>query len=568
MDEPGLDDADASATEAATVAERPSAIRVPSGSEEGSAPTSTTGDRPTRAPTSTAASPADAARSEELARSRGLAVVGISGSLITAVGAPFFDVEPAQLALVSAGMACLFVSNVYLHAIARDATRYTEGRLTAVWIVATVGVMCAVAFFGSLSAASAAPVLGIYVAGRNASRRAAWATYLTAAVLHLATTIAGLVADVPALVTATAGPLETLLAELMVQLIFAGTHAAAAGSRRTLARILEELEAAVREVARREVQLDEAREDFARALPVGGAGRLTGERLGRFSLGVLLGRGGMGEVYEAVDDDGAAAAVKVLLGQAVSDDAVHRFLREARAAASLTSPHVVRVLDVGEPPATLPYLAMELLRGEDLSAHLRRLGATMAAREVVELVQQVGEGLEVAAAAGIVHRDVKPQNLYRVELEGGRVLWKILDFGVARLGASSGTLTRGRLLGTPSYMAPEQALAEDVGPAADRYGLAAVAYRCLVGRPPFRPGDAVRVIYRVVHHMPPRPSAHAPLHEDVDLALAIGLAKDPRARFASGAELADALAAALEGALDPALRAKATALLTAQGWAR
>ncbi|MCB9595322.1 MAG: serine/threonine protein kinase [Sandaracinaceae bacterium] len=568
MDEPTIDDRVPSAREAPTVADAIAAKRRPAqASDEGSAPSAAT-QRPTM---DTVTSPAEALRSDEMARSRGLAALGTIGSLITCVAAPLFEADAIALAVLLVGMGCLFFSNAYLFFIARSPATYTEGRLLAVWVVATFGVNGAVFFFGPLSAVAAALILGIYVSGRNTSRRVAWATYLTAAVLHGITALAPLVFGLPRvghLEPTNFGALEVVLAELMLQLIFVGTYATAASSRRTMGRILADLEAAIREVARREVQLDEAREDFQRALPIGGAGRLTGTKLGSFTLGVLLGRGGMGEVYEGASATGGEpAAVKVLLPQAggSGDDAVSRFLREARAASSLDSPHVVRVLEIGEPPAELPFMAMERLRGHDLSEHLRG-GAPMTPADVVEMVRQIGRGLAAARAGGIVHRDIKPQNLYRVEAPGSAGLWKILDFGVSKLGASTGTLTRGRLLGTPSYMAPEQALAEAVDHRADLYALGAVAYRCLVGRPPFRSGDMARVIYRVVHRMPPRPSAHASLHPHVDLLFAIALAKEPADRLDDGEALADALAAALDGVLEPALQERGRHLLAIQDW--
>jgi len=162
-----------------------------------------------------------------------------------------------------------------------------------------------------------------------------------------------------------------------------------------------------------------------------------------------------------------------------------------------------------------------------------------------------------------VHRDLKPQNLFRVE--GAHPTWKILDFGVSKLADSAMGLTRGEAIGTPRYMAPEQARGEDVDARADVYSLAVVAYRALTGHPPFK-GDDLPVLMEVLARMPARPGALAELDPDVDAFFAVALAKQPAQRFQSAAELCEALAAALEGKLDPALRERAAALLAELSW--
>jgi serine/threonine-protein kinase len=276
----------------------------------------------------------------------------------------------------------------------------------------------------------------------------------------------------------------------------------------------------------------------------------------------VLGRGASGEVYEAAHvETGEPAAVKLLRRELLADPVqVARFLREARASGALSSPHVVHVLDASLDGADLPYLAMERLHGETLAEQLRR-EPKLGSPAVVELTRQVGAGIDAAAVVEIVHRDLKPQNLF-----AGSAGWQILDFGVARLADSTGTLTQGGVVGTPAYMAPEQAQGESVDSRADIYALAAVAYRCLTGRHPFTGGDTPALLYAVVHAMPPRPGALAELPGDVDACLAIGLAKSPADRFASGGELATALADALAGQLQPALRRRGDALARRQPW--
>ena len=162
----------------------------------------------------------------------------------------------------------------------------------------------------------------------------------------------------------------------------------------------------------------------------------------------------------------------------------------------------------------------------------------------------------------MVHRDLKPHNLFLTE--GGT--WKVLDFGVALLGETSGTLTRGAAIGTPAYMAPEQARGETVDHRADLYALGAVIYRCLTGRIPFVARDTPALLYAVVHIMPLRPSAFGPISPQLEAFLQIALAKARDARFGSGAELAIAFAAAQQGSLPEGLVRRARKLAHQLSW--
>jgi len=175
---------------------------------------------------------------------------------------------------------------------------------------------------------------------------------------------------------------------------------------------MSKLEQAVRGVAQRDALLAEARAELDRALKIGGPGRFSDQVIGSFRLGVLIGRGGMGEVYEAKGAaDERQAAVKLLHPGTLADPtSVQRFIREAQTAAKLDCPYVVRVLEVGTTAGEIPFLAMERLRGHDLAHQLRRQRRLElpSARTVCE---QVALGLEAARAAGIVHRDLKPHNV-------------------------------------------------------------------------------------------------------------------------------------------------------------
>jgi serine/threonine-protein kinase len=240
---------------------------------------------------------------------------------------------------------------------------------------------------------------------------------------------------------------------------------------------------------------------------------------------------------------------------------VARFLREVRAMAAVDSPHVVRVLDAAAEGTGLPYLAMERLHGHTL-AELLREQPRLARPAMVDMCAQIAAAIDTASAAGIVHRDLKPQNLFRCE-DG---TWKILDFGVATLAADTGTLTHGDIIGTPHYMAPEQAQGQRVDARADVYALGAIVYRCATGRHPFVARDTPSLLYQVVHKMPARPSSVADVDADIDRWCAIALAKAADDRFASGKELSDALSAALDGELDGKLRKRADALVRKHPW--
>jgi serine/threonine-protein kinase len=274
----------------------------------------------------------------------------------------------------------------------------------------------------------------------------------------------------------------------------------------------------------------------------------------------------MGEVYEAIGAGDQRVAIKLLTpASSLDEKIVERFRREAEITAALRSPHIVRVHAISESGAHVPYLVMERLSGKDLAEVLRK-HVILEESSLVTLVEQIASGLAVAHAASVVHRDIKPHNLFADERSGKRV-WKILDFGVSKLGEHSGTLTQGHVVGTPAYMAPEQAIGDaSVGPAADTYALAAIAYRCLTGRPPFRGKSAAALLFNVVHQMPVRPSSLVRVSASVDSVLALGMAKDPIARIQSAAAFAEAFVAALGGRLESGLEARAREIELATPW--
>jgi hypothetical protein len=266
-------------------------------------------------------------------------------------------------------------------------------------------------------------------------------------------------------------------------------------------------------------------------------------RLGPFAVVRLLGRGGMGAVFAADDPAlGRRVALKVMRpAVAAHPEAKARFLREARAAAALQHDHVIPIFHVGE-HSGVPFIVMPLLAGESLEDRLRR-EPRLPAAEVARVGREAAAGLAAAHAAGLVHRDVKPANLW-LEAPAGRV--KVLDFGLARAaGGGGGGLTQtGAVLGTPAYMSPEQAAGRPVDGRSDLFGLGCVLYRLATGELPFRGPTLTAVLLAVVGHHPPpprdvRPELPAALS---DLIMRL-LAKDQDRRPASARAVADGLAA-------------------------
>jgi Protein kinase domain len=525
-------------------------------------PHAATGAEPSHQTSLTTA--ADAMRDEEIHRTRLFIRMGWAISVASIASVPLLHAPRAMsIAFVAALALGIVVSGWFHHAFAEPA-RYTERALIVLAVMCLVNAHVAVLYYGAFTVTPLIIVIGVHFVARTEAVRAARAIFATAIGLYAATVlpiISGAIAD-PG-VFASDRPM-TRGSELAGAAFVLGTYTLAYVTARAFRgaslRAIESLTRATRLASQREALIDELRLDLERALRIGGPGRYTEQVVGGFQLGVVLGRGAMGEVYEAVQlANGEPAAVKLVRKELLADPAhVARFLREARVGGALASPYVVKVLDAasGDPP----YLAMERLHGQTLAERLRQHGR-LPPPELLALVRQVGAGLDAASAAGIIHRDIKPQNLFHDRV------WKILDFGVATLADDAGTLTHGGVIGTPSYMAPEQAQGKPLDGRADLYALAAVAYRCVTGRHPFSGGDTPAVLYAVVHQMPARPGEAGELPAEVDRWFALGLAKAADDRFATGAALADALADALAGTLDPTLRRRADALIRALPWA-
>jgi hypothetical protein len=269
-----------------------------------------------------------------------------------------------------------------------------------------------------------------------------------------------------------------------------------------------------------------------------------GTRLGAYEVQEFIGRGGMGLVYKAWHDALARpAAVKVLQALAPDTEATGRFRREAQSIAQMRHPNILNVFDFGEFEG-VPYMIVEYVPDGSLADRLKA-GSRLSPEETVTLLRGLGSALDYAHSLGIVHRDVKPANVL-MGRDGAPIL---ADFGLAKLLQSASVKSAtGVTTGTPAYMAPEQVTGSPVGPAADRYALAAVAYELLTGGTPFTGDGVLELLYAHVHREPAPPTRKNPsLPAAVDGVLLQGLAKQPEARWASCREMVDALGKALSG---------------------
>ncbi|MBW2733794.1 MAG: serine/threonine protein kinase [Deltaproteobacteria bacterium] len=264
--------------------------------------------------------------------------------------------------------------------------------------------------------------------------------------------------------------------------------------------------------------------------------------LGRYRLLELIGKGGMGEVWAAHHRTlNRKVAVKILRGDKVDPKAVARFEREVQATAELTHPNTIRVFDFGATEDGLFYYAMELLDGHDLGQILKKEGA-LAPRRAVRLLTQAAQALAEAHARGIVHRDIKPGNLFVSKMAGSGELVKVLDFGLVlfRRNDEVELTQEGFAVGTPTYISPEILKGDQADARSDVYALGCVLYQTLMGKPPFAHQDLLEVMRCHLEQVPSPLPARVP--ESLQKLVMRCLAKDPARRFQDAASLATALA--------------------------
>ena len=272
--------------------------------------------------------------------------------------------------------------------------------------------------------------------------------------------------------------------------------------------------------------------------------RVLGARLGRYQVERRIGRGGMGAVYRARHVDlGHAVAIKVIDGKRwTSPDALARFFQEAKAAAQIGHPNIVRVYDFERHPVLGAYIVMELLEGETLGHLLGRVGPLEECR-ALEIVLQVCDAVGAAHRRDVIHRDIKPENLFLTAGTGGESV-KVMDFGVAKIAEPIATIATqpGAILGTPRYMSPQQLDGRDIDRRADVYSVGAVLYEMVTGEPPVH-GETFTELVRA-HALdklvPPR-KVRPSLSQELDRAVLRCLEKEPQERFSSMEELAATL---------------------------
>ncbi|WNG23528.1 serine/threonine protein kinase [Cystobacter fuscus] len=262
---------------------------------------------------------------------------------------------------------------------------------------------------------------------------------------------------------------------------------------------------------------------------------LVGLKVGEYELGQRIGVGGMGLVYDGIQPlIGKRVAVKVLRPElAAAEEQVARLLAEARAVNAIRHRGIVDIFGFGQVPDGRQYIIMEYLEGVALDAHLAERGR-IPVPEVLDILDEVLSALGAAHGAGVVHRDLKPSNVFLVKQPDGSRYVKLLDFGLAKMGLPAGRTAQTRtdmVVGTPEYMAPEQARGQPVGPMTDLYALGVVAFEMITGRLPFTGTSPVDLLMKHVDARPPKPSEFLPgLPPALDAFILQMLTKDPEAR--------------------------------------
>jgi serine/threonine protein kinase len=280
---------------------------------------------------------------------------------------------------------------------------------------------------------------------------------------------------------------------------------------------------------------------------------LTGTVLeGAYHLTRLIGEGGMGVVYEAIQlRQNKQVAIKLMTRElAENQDALARFRREAQITSHLGHPHLVNVIDFGMAESGEPYLVMEYLHGEDLDHRLRRV-SRMPMATAVYVTRQIASALGAAHAQGIVHRDLKPANVFLVQSAYEPDFVKVLDFGISKMKTARTRWTRiSPVIGSPTYMSPEQAtgVIDDIDSRADQWALACIAWEMLAGRPPFWSEDMGAIFYQIINLNPFPLAKVAPnLPPELEPVLLRALCKEPSERFPSIRDFARAIETAAFG---------------------
>jgi len=273
---------------------------------------------------------------------------------------------------------------------------------------------------------------------------------------------------------------------------------------------------------------------------------------GAYKITRLIGQGGMGAVYEGVQLRlERRVAVKLMARElSANAEAIARFRREAEVTSQLGHPHIVQVFDFGAAPGGEPYLVMEYLEGEDLEKRIARVGK-MSAPAASHIIRQVASALAATHAKGIVHRDLKPANVFLLSVEGETDFVKVVDFGISKVRAAGTKLTAAlAVMGTPNYMAPEQAEGriDEIDHRTDQWALACIAYELVAGRPPFIGENVASLLYQVIHQAPsPLANMNPGLPSQVEDVLRRALSKTQVGRYSTMTEFSRAFEGAATG---------------------
>ncbi len=446
-------------------------------------------------------------------------------------------------------------------------------RSAATWPWVIVGVLSVGPAFalGLHSAFAAVVALGLFAGRmfrapwRTASRSSSWRTamnndWLILVAIVVAHTIAyslvatGVIADDGNTPVSYVGlsPAIGWCLHAIVMGTYVAVFATAAAIDRNFDQLVKNNEVALRDAAQKEALLSTARDELERALAGETGGLFTGTTIGGYVVEKLIGRGGMGEVYEA-RRDGAAVALKVIRADKIQPESLRRFAREANALRQVDSPYVARVLEIGS-DERVPFLAMELVEGVTL-AELLRESERLDVAAARSMVRDISRGLEDVHRASVLHRDVKPSNLVRTATG-----WKLVDFGVAKFLDAPSETTGNLVIGTPPFMAPEQLTGASIDERSDIFSFCAVIYRAMTGRSAWTTATALAA----KRTQPADPTGA--VSADVACALRIGLATRREDRFASCVDLGAAFDAAFDGRLDDGYRRRALGILAREPW--
>jgi len=240
---------------------------------------------------------------------------------------------------------------------------------------------------------------------------------------------------------------------------------------------------------------------------------LLGQTLGdRFKIQTVIGEGGMGKVYKGIDlTTNSPVAIKVLHREISGDErSVKRFMGEARLLQSLSHPNIIKLFAFGQSTAGALYIAMEFLEGSPADILIK--DNAISRLDAVKILDQVCAALSEAHLQGIVHRDLKPANIFVNHKADGEIFVTVLDFGIAKVAGGQSLTVTGKVMGTPSYMAPEQIAGKEPNPRVDIYALGILAYELIAGRPPFQADMPIELLYLHLHEPPPPISTLCPQH--------------------------------------------------------